>query len=405
MIPRKHAHLHVAASSHRGMRHKQNEDQFSVGAYQISATDPTPVVFAMVADGIGGHLAGEVASEIATEMISQAVAESDASQPTAIMQAAILQASQAVLAQSESDEQKSGMGTTVISAWIIEDKLYVASVGNSRMYLHRNGEMHQLNIDHTWVQEAVDAGILTKEQARNHPNANIIRRYVGSRKPVEVDLRVRRTPDASAEDAEDGQGMQLLPGDRIILCSDGLNDMVPDDVICKILSENDLEDAVQALIIQANENGGKDNITVVALEMPVDSKKQLSKPFSFGRSLIWIGLFLLLGVLIVSGLGYGAYRYLNPTKTATPSATATVTETLMPTASYTSTLTYTATSTATLTSTSTPFPTLTITISADAITESIPTNGELSVPGGTLANETLSPQGLLPETPTPTKVP
>ena len=103
MIPVERAHLKVAARSHEGMTDKNNEDQFAVTAYELSSTDSTPALFAIVADGIGGHQAGEVASEIAVDMISQAVAESDGSQPTAIMQAAAIQASQAILAQSEND--------------------------------------------------------------------------------------------------------------------------------------------------------------------------------------------------------------------------------------------------------------------------------------------------------------
>ena len=110
MIPVEHAHLKVAARSHAGMTGKNNEDQFAVTAYELSATDSTPSLFAIVADGIGGHQAGEVAAEIAVDMISQAVAESDGSQPTAIMQAATIQASQTILAQSESDPDKAGHG-------------------------------------------------------------------------------------------------------------------------------------------------------------------------------------------------------------------------------------------------------------------------------------------------------
>lgn len=274
MIPAESAHVYVAAKTDPGKKGKNNEDQFSVTAYQLSATDATPVVFAMVADGVGGHLAGEVASSIAVEMVSKAVAESDASQPPAIMNAAILQASQAILTQAETDPEKQGMATTVICVWLIGDRLYIASVGNSRLYLIRKRKIKQLNIDHTWVQEAIEAGALTPEIARNHPNANIIRRHLGSRNPLEVDVRLRLKAKDSNNQMIDNQGVRLQAGDRLLLCSDGLNDMVEDEDIFEIAHQAPLEEAVQQLIDKANGAGGKDNITVVLLEVP---KKSLFK--------------------------------------------------------------------------------------------------------------------------------
>lgn len=267
MIPIEQAHLKIGADTHTGMKGKNNEDQFSVSAFQLSLLDETPAVFAIVADGIGGHRAGEVASEIAVEMISKGVAESDASQPVAIMQAGMIQASQTIYLQANSDGKKEGMGTTCVTAWVIGNKLYSASVGNSRLYLLRNGRLTHLNIDHTWVQEAVDAGALTEEQARIHPHANVIRRYLGSPQEVEVDTRLRT--DRSGRYTSDHQGLELRPGDRLLLCSDGLNDMIEDDQIREHALNNNLDRAVAALIEAANQAGGKDNITVVLLEYPL----------------------------------------------------------------------------------------------------------------------------------------
>ena len=169
MIPVENAHLLVAGKTHPGMTGKNNEDQFAVSAYQVSSNDPTPSLFTIIADGIGGHLAGEVASEIAVEMISNAVAESDASQPTAILQASIIQAGKTIRAQSDENVEQRGMGTTCIVAWVIDDRLYTASVGNSRMYMLRGGNMHQVNVDHTWVQEAVEIGALTPRASPQPP--------------------------------------------------------------------------------------------------------------------------------------------------------------------------------------------------------------------------------------------
>jgi protein phosphatase len=281
MIPVEQSHLNIAADTHSGMKGKNNEDQFSVTAFTLSVLEDTPSVFAIVADGIGGHRAGEVASAIAVEMISQSVAESDASQPVAIMQAAMIQASQAIYAQASNDPEKEGMGTTCVCAWMIGNKLYSAYVGNSRLYLVRGSKLVQLNVDHTWVQEAVQAGALTIEQARVHPHANVIRRYLGSASQVEVDTRLRT--ERSRRISTDNQGQELYPGDRLLLCSDGLNDMVKDHVILDLARTNPLDDAVSALIEEANEAGGKDNITIILLEMP--KKKGLPGFFQTLRSL------------------------------------------------------------------------------------------------------------------------
>jgi len=266
MIPVEKAHMLVAAATDPGMKGKNNEDQFAVTAYQLSSTNTTPSLFAIVADGIGGHASGEIASEIAVEMICEAVASSDASQPVEIMQAAILQASQSILVQGHNSSEHYGMGTTCVCTWIIGNQLFVTHVGNSRLYLLRNGGLTQLNIDHTYVQEAIDAGALTLEQAKSHPHANIIRRYLGSTTAPEVDARIRT--DRNTQFSEENQGFHLRPGDRLMLCSDGLNDMVEDEKIAEELKQPDIHQVVNNLVGAANQNGGKDNITVVVLEMP-----------------------------------------------------------------------------------------------------------------------------------------
>lgn len=266
MIPVEVAHFDVAARTDAGRKGKNNEDQFSVSAYQMSVSNSTPSIFAIVADGIGGHQAGEVASNIAVEMISQAISKSDGSQPLAIMEAAITTASQTIQAQSKTSQDKEGMGTTCVCAWIIDDLLYVTYVGNSRIYLLRKNNLYPLTNDHTWVQEAVDAGALTPEQARIHPHANVIRRYLGSPEPPVVDARIRT--DHSSKYKREHQGLKLLAGDRLLLCTDGLNDMVDDAQILERLQHPDLKNAVDELISAANSNGGKDNITVILLEKP-----------------------------------------------------------------------------------------------------------------------------------------
>ena len=312
MIPVENAHLRVIAATDPGMKGKNNEDQFAVTAYQLSNTDPKPVVFAIVADGIGGHRAGEVASDIAVEMICDAVGASDGSQPVEIMQAAIIQASQAIFAQGSQNTDQIGMGTTCVCAWIIDDRLYVTHVGNSRLYLMRSNKLYQLNIDHTWVKEAVDAGALSADQARGHPNANIIRRYLGASAIPDVDKRIRT--DRSSHHSQENQGFRLRSGDRLLLCSDGLNDMVVDQRIAEELQREELDKAASSLIAAANKNGGKDNITVVILEVPDnaglegfwDRLAKIPPPLAFAYAGLGV-----MGLAILSALIMFIYQLIN----------------------------------------------------------------------------------------------
>jgi protein phosphatase len=238
------------------------------------------------------------------------------------MQAAIMQASEAILAKSKSEEKKQGMGTTCVCVWVIGNQLYTSAVGNSRLYLLRGGKLQQLTVDHTWVQEAVEAGALTEEQARVHPNANIIRRYLGSTQPVEVDLRLRSTRKQEA--TEKNQGMKLHSGDRLILCSDGLSDMVDDEAIRKMARSKELDGVVADLIEEANLNGGKDNITVVVLEVPrsgirINSPQIDLRDRKAQLTISYIGLGLI-GLIMLIALGMFAWRTLfgDPTPTAVP---------------------------------------------------------------------------------------
>jgi protein phosphatase len=269
MIRTQRAHLHVAALSHAGMSGKNNEDRFAVLSHHLSADDPTPSLFAVLSDGIGGHRAGEVAAELAVDHISHVVAESNGRDPLRIMEEAIHSASEAIAHHSASDDERHGMGATCACAWVIGENLYIAFVGDSRIYLVRNNQMHQLTTDHTWIQEAIEKKILQPEDARDHPNVHVIRRYLGSLKLPEVDFRLKMSETDNAVQAQKNQGMALQPDDIILLCSDGLTDMVWADEIQKILVEAESPKvAVQKLVAEANERGGHDNITVIVMTVP-----------------------------------------------------------------------------------------------------------------------------------------
>jgi protein phosphatase len=268
VIPAEHAHLQVAAVSHPGMSGKNNEDRYGVSAYHLDQAASRPAVLAIVADGIGGHRAGEVAAEIAVETISRVVAESDASQPVQILQEAIVRAGQVIHDQAETDTSLKGMGSTCACVWIIGSRLYTASVGDTRVYLIRGNTINQLTTDHTWVQEAIESGILRQEEARGHPNAHVIRRYLGSRNDVVPDTRLRLYQGEGDKNAEANQGTNLGPGDCVLICSDGLTDLVDDSEILAFVKDSPLQDAVEKLTSLANHRGGHDNITIVALQVP-----------------------------------------------------------------------------------------------------------------------------------------
>jgi PPM family protein phosphatase len=274
------AHLHVAALSHAGMSGKNNEDRYAISSFKLAVDDPRPALFAVVADGIGGHHAGEVAAELAVNYISMHVAESNAKKPSKILESSIHDASQAIAAHAASKESERGMGATCACVWIIENRLHTAYVGDTRIYLLRGKFIQRLTIDHTWVQEAFEKGIITAEQIHDHPNVHVIRRHLGGTKPPEVDFRLRIDNEETNEESIENQGFHLQPGDTILICTDGLTDLVWDDEIQRIIrSKKDLKSAAEALVSLANERGGHDNITAVLLAMPreeiADRKKGL----------------------------------------------------------------------------------------------------------------------------------
>jgi PPM family protein phosphatase len=276
MLRVERAHLYVTARSHPGLAGKQNEDRFAISAYQLSPTDPTPALFAVIADGIGGHSSGEVAAELAVNTISHMVSLGDGQRPLETIQRAVQASSQEIASRARGETLRLGMGTTCSCIWIIGDRLYTASVGDSRIYLARGGVLSRLTTDHTWIQEAIDKGILNAASARSHPNVHIIRRYLGSATPPQADTRLRLKGDETDTQARENQGMRLIPGDILLACTDGLTDEIADAEIQQMLppaagaihSNQDLEPYAQALVDLACQRGGRDNITVALVYIP-----------------------------------------------------------------------------------------------------------------------------------------
>jgi len=213
-------------------------------------------VFA-VADGLGGHQGGEVASAMAVEPLAalDGRAFADADEAAEALTAAIRAANQAILQRGRSDPELWGMGTTVTAAAVAHDRvLQLAHVGDSRAYLLRKGApLRQLTTDHTVVAEAVERGLLTRQQAAIHPQRGVVTRAVGLDPDVLVDLP---------------EPLELEPGDQVLLCSDGLTEVVDDEQIAGVLAEQvDGGDACGTLIAAANRAGGPDNVTVVLLRV------------------------------------------------------------------------------------------------------------------------------------------
>ena len=310
MITVERAHLHVAAVSHPGMSGKNNEDRYSVSAYQIGSAHPVPSLLAIVADGIGGHRAGEIAAEIAIEKISEAIAAANGQQPINTLANALIQTSQAIFEQAEGNPDQQGMGSTCACAWIIDDRLYIANVGDSRVYLLRDHTTRQLTIDHTWIQEAIDHGVITPEEDHQHPNAHVIRRYLGSRQAVVPDMRLRLRPGEGDEQARSNQGMRLQPGDQIVLCSDGLTDLVETSEITTVLQHYPQNEGLQKLVEMANQRGGHDNITIVALQVPQRKPTETAPNSAWRRTATACVGFGVLAVVIAFLLG-GLYWALN----------------------------------------------------------------------------------------------
>ena len=314
------AHLPVVALTDPGMKGKNNEDRYAVSAFQLGAHK---VLLALLCDGIGGHRAGEVAAEMAVNRISQRIAESDGSHPTRIIEEAVREASLEIYNRAQSNFSQRGMGSTMACVWIIGRRLFTATLGDSRVYLLRHGLIHQLSTDHTWIQEALASGLITPEQVKGHPNAHVIRRYLGSPTPPSVDFRLRLAGTEDDGRAIANQGTPLEPGDILVLCTDGLSDLVEGREILAAYQEQPMQAAGQALIDLANERGGHDNITLISIAVPVPAPQPAKARFPWRLAALSCASLVLLAVLVF-GAGAGwVWLSQRPASTSVPTGTVT----------------------------------------------------------------------------------
>ena len=252
--------IKFGAKSDTGSLRVQNEDSFL-------AKDKVFVV----ADGMGGHNAGEVASAMATKMLESAgeIGIANAEQLSEI----IKRINKSIFEASANQTDQRGMGTTLTAVAVTSESgsttsadtaktaksvgasVTVANIGDSRTYLLRNGEFRQVSVDHSYVQELVSEGLITKEEARTHARRNIVTRALGIEPEVSIDTWT----------------LPIVNGDRYLLCSDGLVDEVTDDVIEQcVRQQKDPQSVAEELVVVANQNGGRDNITVVVVDVLTD---------------------------------------------------------------------------------------------------------------------------------------
>jgi protein phosphatase len=186
----------------------------------------------------------------------------------------------------------------------------------------REGSIRQLTTDHTWVQEAIEHGVLAPDEARKHPNAHVIRRYLGSRQGVTPDTRLRLHADDSDVHAEANQGAHLLPGDIIVLCSDGLTDLVDNDEILVALRTRNTLGALEDLVKLSNRRGGHDNVTIITLAVPALERPTIPVAVRrtqrrLNRTLVFAAA---LGLLLLTLAGAATWNFVRPVLETTPSA-------------------------------------------------------------------------------------
>ena len=261
-------HTRIAAATNSGMMRKNNEDAYLIGSdfilkdctmYPVPFRSPDGVV-AAVADGMGGSVYGEIASSLAMSSVKEffmnlpPVAHMDNDKVESVLNSCLADAAFTLRSHARFHPETAGMGTTVVLAWLLGNMAYIIWCGDSRAYLFRKGEgLSMLTSDHNLLQELLEEDSVSLSEAHGHPASHILTRFIG---------------DTAMDPQPDFIAVPLEVGDIILLCSDGLNGMLPDSQIENIISVNpDIEVCKNELIKAANQAGGYDNITVVLAEI------------------------------------------------------------------------------------------------------------------------------------------
>lgn len=229
-----------------GRQRKLNQDYVFTSEMPVGNL---PNLF-IVADGMGGHRAGDFASKYAVETVINEVAVAEEKDPVELLRSAMSRANERVHQKASLEEKYYGMGTTMVACVIEDDKLLAANVGDSRLYV-MNKEIEQITRDHSLVEEMVQMGGIDRASARSHPDKNLITRAIGVQETIEIDFFQ----------------VELKEGDIILMCSDGLTNMLEDEDIRMILAgQRDIVEKAEELVKAANENGGMDNIAVILIK-------------------------------------------------------------------------------------------------------------------------------------------
>ncbi|GCE17473.1 Stp1/IreP family PP2C-type Ser/Thr phosphatase [Dictyobacter kobayashii] len=267
----KQLRLDVAQLTDVGRKRPHNEDNMAYVIPRDSQVMTKKGALFIVADGMGGHAAGEVASEIAVDTVSNVYYQDENDDIPLSLMNAIKRANALIHQRAAENMMRSGMGTTCVAAVLRGGVAYIANVGDSRAYMVRHGQAKQISQDHSWVEEQVRAGLLTKDQARSHAQRNVITRALGTQAEVEVDVFTEILED----------------GDTFVLCSDGLSGPVGEEDLRAIVNQYLPQESVYHLVERANENGGPDNITAIVVrvqEAGDDIPETLQHPVHAGGS-------------------------------------------------------------------------------------------------------------------------
>lgn len=249
----KRLELTVAAASDLGLKRPHNEDSHAIWIPEEPSERDQHGALVVVADGMGGALSGEVASRLAVETVVRVVRESPGEDVLGLLRTAIQEANRVVHDESLSNPELNGMGTTCTAVLIRGDTAWIGHVGDSRAYLIRDDQIRQLTNDHSLVAHLVERREITREQARRDPRRNIVTRSLGPNREIEVDTF--RTD------------VRLRPGDRLLVCSDGLHGPLNDDELAEVVANEDHSTVCEQLIAEANDRGGPDNITAIVAQI------------------------------------------------------------------------------------------------------------------------------------------
>ena len=239
--------IEFSAATDKGMIRQTNQD------FYVAGDNPVPLF--ILCDGMGGHEGGDIASKAAAESISKYISthysfDNDDEKAEKLLTSAVDYANKIVYSRAKKMPRYSDMGTTCEVCFIDFEMLYICHVGDSKVFLYRNNELTQLTKDHTLIEELLKSGSITKKEVQNHPARHVITRAVGTEETINSDFLK----------------LELCDGDMILMCSDGLTDMLTNTAIKKIfLPGGGLQSIADKLVAKANENGGLDNITTIVL--------------------------------------------------------------------------------------------------------------------------------------------